>query len=129
MEMQSDSRPQGYPRDIPQNFDEMTDHWDQLAAAWTTRLVICAPDVYPWAEIVRKWNLALHYTVRPGQRRLKVGYDEIVRLLSASVAGIRSGIQLPEYSAEIIRKKDSGGRTASGMIDARCGSGRPEIRR
>ena len=87
LEKASGAMPEGYPRPLPESLDELTDWWDQFPTFHSKRLLICAPKVYPWAEIGENWDLTLHYPAEAGQGRVTVEYDDILRLLSASVAG------------------------------------------
>ena len=54
--------PSGYPSDIPKNFDELSDLWaSQELNSASKRLLLLAPDAYPWSEIGEYWENTIHY--------------------------------------------------------------------
>jgi hypothetical protein len=63
--------PAGYPTSIPRSFDAITDLWDDpqgVAMEFASkRLLLYAPDVYPWNIISSNWDNVLHYPSAAGR--------------------------------------------------------------
>ena len=79
----------GYPTGIPRTFDALTDQWDdpqgmQMEYA-AKRLLLYAPDVYPWNVISASWDNVLHYPSRAGHGLNDVQFGQIVDAIAGSV--------------------------------------------
>lgn len=79
----------GYPTAIPRTFDALTDQWDdpqgmQMEYA-AKRLLLYAPDVYPWNVISANWDNVLHYPSRAGHGLNEVQFGQIVDAIAGSV--------------------------------------------
>lgn len=79
----------GYPTTLPRSFDALTDQWDdpqgmQMEFA-AKRLLLYAPDVYPWNVISANWDNVLHYPSRAGQGLNEVEFGQIVDAIAGSV--------------------------------------------
>jgi hypothetical protein len=82
------SKPKGYPVDIPADFDELTDLWDgemsPVHSSWK-RLLLYAPDVSPWTEIANNWDATLHYTSKAGEGLGDKDYKSILDAIARSI--------------------------------------------
>jgi hypothetical protein len=87
LEKNASSKPANYSSDLPKHFDELTDAWegqfDMNRAA--KRLVIYAPDAYPWTDIANNWENVVHYSSRAGDGLADVDYQEIIAAIANSV--------------------------------------------
>lgn len=79
----------GYPGHIPNTFDGLTDQWDDpqghLMEFAAKRLLLYAPDVYPWNVISANWDNVLHYPSRAGQGLNELEFGQIVDAIAGSV--------------------------------------------
>ena len=78
----------GYPA-IPTTFDELTDMWDDpqgmVMEFSAKRLLMYAPDVYPWNVISASWDNVLHYPSSAGRGLNEVEFDQIIDAIAGSV--------------------------------------------
>jgi hypothetical protein len=78
----------GYPA-IPATFDDLTDTWDDpqgmVMEFSAKRLLMYAPDVYPWNVISASWDNVLHYPSNAGRGLNEVEFDQIVDAIAGSV--------------------------------------------
>lgn len=55
-----------YPNDIPFTLEELTDTWRSLPlqteglTQFSKRLIVCAPQKYPWPEIYETWDKVVY---------------------------------------------------------------------
>lgn len=79
----------GYPTVLPKTFDEMTDLWDDPQGATmefsAKRLLIYAPDVYPWNVISSAWDNVLHFPSKAGRGLNEVQFGQIIDAIAGSV--------------------------------------------
>jgi hypothetical protein len=79
----------GYPGHIPTTFDGLTDLWDdpqgKVMEFAAKRLLLYAPDVYPWNIISASWDNVLHYPSRAGQGLNEVEFGQIIDAIAGSV--------------------------------------------
>lgn len=87
LEYKSDSKPSNYPQDMPSNFDEFSDLWEgqSLMNASSKRLLIFAPDAYPWSDIGNYFSNAIHFPSKAGNGLTDVEYNEILNAISNSI--------------------------------------------
>lgn len=79
-------KPSNYPTDIPRNFDELSDAWDdQNLSKSSKRLVIFAPDAYPWTDIENSWENTIQHTARAGEGLSDVDYEVILNVIANSI--------------------------------------------
>lgn len=59
-----------YPQNMPTNFDELTDWWEDKQSGKmrksAKRLVIFAPDASAWTEIGMNWTNTIHHPAKAG---------------------------------------------------------------
>lgn len=78
-----------YPQNMPVNFDELTDWWEdeQIGKMRMSakRLVIFAPDASAWTEIGLNWTNTIHYTAKAGTGLEDVDYETILSTIVKSI--------------------------------------------
>jgi hypothetical protein len=71
------------------SFDELTDRWDDPQGAQmefaAKRLLLYAPDVYPWQVISTNWANVLHFPSRAGEGLGEVEFSQIIDAIAGSV--------------------------------------------
>lgn len=79
----------GYPTAIANTFDGLTDVWDDpqgvVVEFAAKRLLMFAPDVYPWNIISTNWDNVLHYPSPAGQGLNDLEFGQIVDAIAGSV--------------------------------------------
>jgi hypothetical protein len=76
---QESGRPANYPAGIPTTFDALSDLWaSQELNAEAKRLVLFAPDSYPWSDISTHWTNTVHYASRAGEGLSEVDGETIM---------------------------------------------------
>lgn len=90
LEVKAGSKPASYPTDMPADFDELTDMWDDpqgglMPSASARRLLLFAPDAYPWTDIANNWELTIQLPSRAGEGLEEVDYNVILDSIANSV--------------------------------------------
>lgn len=80
LEKKAGEKPSNYPASMPGNFDELTDL--NFSAK---RLIIYAPDAYPWTDMGNHWEHTLHYPSKAGEGLSEVDYRSIIDAIANSV--------------------------------------------
>ncbi|MBS1714904.1 MAG: VWA domain-containing protein [Armatimonadetes bacterium] len=80
-------RPQAYPRDMPANLEALTDLWEGQGnmSRSAKRLILFAPDAYPWSDLAKDWELCLQYKSQAGTGIDGHDYSSIVDVIANSV--------------------------------------------
>jgi hypothetical protein len=80
-------KPENYPVGIPTNFDDLTDRWEgqEYVSASGKRLILYAPDAYPWTNIANNWNNSIHYASQAGHGLSEVEYKTIIDAIANSI--------------------------------------------
>jgi hypothetical protein len=88
LEKDAGAKPVGYPTHMPADMDAMYDLWEGQGSpvnySWK-RLLIYAPDVYPWTDLGNNWDNTVHYTSKAGQGLADKDYNAILDAIAASV--------------------------------------------
>ncbi|MFE3205730.1 hypothetical protein [Embleya sp. NPDC059237] len=86
LEKNADAKPAVYPAGMPADFDALTDLWEgqECMDMNAKRLIVYAPDAYPWTDIGDNWESTLH-TSKAGQRLSEVTYGTIIDTISQSI--------------------------------------------
>jgi hypothetical protein len=72
-------RPPGYPPGLPASFAKLTDMWEgQEMDPAAKRLLIYAPDAYPWNEIQSGWENTVHIVSEPGGGLQEIDFREVL---------------------------------------------------
>jgi hypothetical protein len=78
-----------YPQDMPANFDELTDWWEDEQSGKmrksAKRLVIFAPDASAWTEIGMNWSNTIHHPAKAGAGLEDVDYETILSTIVNSI--------------------------------------------
>ena len=78
-----------YPTEVPANFDELTDWWEDEQAGkmnhTSKRLIIFAPDAKKWTEIGLNWNNTIHHPAKAGMGLCEVDYKTILSTIVNSI--------------------------------------------
>lgn len=80
-------KPTGYPTDMPDNLDELTDLWEgqKHMSSSGKRLIMYAPDSYPWTNIANDWNNTIHFASQAGHGLSDVEYNAIIDAIANSI--------------------------------------------
>lgn len=73
-----------YPDNIPKDFDELFDLWEDSNLRGKT-LHLYAPDSYPWSEICCSFSHSLHHPTKRGEGLKDCDYETILRSLVCSI--------------------------------------------
>lgn len=78
-----------YGAEIPQTLDELTDIWEspqgEVMEFAAKRLLIYAPECYPWDVISSSWSNTLHYLSNAGQGLNDYEFKQIIDNIANSV--------------------------------------------
>ena len=78
-----------YPQDMPANFDELTDWWEDEQTGKmrksAKRLVMFAPDASAWTEIGMNWSNTIHHPAKAGAGLEDVDYETILSTIVNSI--------------------------------------------
>ena len=87
--------PAAFASQIPSSIDKLTDGWEgggQSASGFATtirqparRLVLFAPDMYPWPAIGDSWQQTVFLPSKAGDGLAEIEYDTILEVLANSV--------------------------------------------
>jgi hypothetical protein len=85
---ESGSLPSGLTGKVATDFDKLMDLWsgqDAVVDANAKRLVLFAPDAWPWSEIGNFWSETIHHASRAGEGLGDVDYATILDVVAGSV--------------------------------------------
>jgi len=87
LEHQKDGKPAVYPEGMPGDFNGITDWWEGSGYVMPTakRLLVYAPDVYPWKNIAEHWSNTVHYPSQAGNGLETVDYSAILDAIANSI--------------------------------------------
>lgn len=79
-----------YPQDMPENFDELTDWWEDEQGKGkmrksAKRLLLFAPDASAWTEMGNSWNNTIHHTAKAGEGLNEIDYETILNTVVNSI--------------------------------------------
>ena len=76
-----------YPTGIASSFDELTDRWEggEYLKDAAKRIILYAPETFPWNQISENWSNAIHYTSRAGAGLSEVDYGAIIEAIANSI--------------------------------------------
>lgn len=76
-----------YPPNMPKTFSDLTDLWSaQSMNRNAKRLIVFAPDAYPWTDIATHWENTVHYASRAGEGLSEVDAQTILDAIVNSIA-------------------------------------------
>ena len=72
---------------VPPNLDELTEVWEspQVMEFAAKRLLLYAPDVYPWSVISASWSNTLHYLSNAGEGLADQKFHQIIDNIANSI--------------------------------------------
>jgi len=74
------------PPGIPDSFSALTALWEgQTVDQSAKRLLVYAPDLYPWPEIQSTWESVVHVASRAGSGLAEVDYSAVLEAIANSV--------------------------------------------
>jgi hypothetical protein len=89
LEKAASGAPSGYPSDLPKTLSELADTWEGTMDEKARRLLVFAPESYPWNKICPDdqggFSDAIHYPSRGGAGLSDVDYNQIVSLVANSI--------------------------------------------
>ena len=77
-----------YPKDIPEDFNALTDLWDGQSSPLqraAKRLVLFAPDAAFWNDISTYWDQVVHFPSKAGQGLADIDYNVILDTIANSI--------------------------------------------
>lgn len=78
----------GLPPNMAKSFGELTDRWSaQSMDRHAKRLILFAPDAYPWTDMATHWENTVHYPSRAGAGLSEVDSQTILDAIVNSIAG------------------------------------------
>ncbi|MEW6600995.1 MAG: retroviral-like aspartic protease family protein [Nitrospirota bacterium] len=78
-------KPQNYPADMAKDLNELSDKWYQRMSGPAKRLVLFAPDAYPWGTLSSDWENVAYHASKAGQGLQEISIEEIVESIASSV--------------------------------------------
>jgi hypothetical protein len=91
LEETAGSVPRPYAELMPGSLDELTELWEgdqgrsvRLRQS-AKRIVVFAPEAYPWTEISLNWHESIHFPSKAGDGLADHEYSEILEMLAKSV--------------------------------------------
>lgn len=87
LEKNADAKPARYPVGVPADFNDLTDLWEGQDAMDLNaqRLVLFAPDAYPWADISNHWENVVQYPSKSGQGMSEMDYGAVLDMIANSL--------------------------------------------
>jgi hypothetical protein len=82
-----DARPSNYPDNIPGDLNELTDLWEShpVLTAGSKRLIVFAPEKYPWADLSSHWSNTILFPSPAGAGLNSLDYRTILDSIANSV--------------------------------------------
>jgi len=87
LERGNEERPAHYPVGMPKNLNELTDMWEGQGhmSGSAKRLILYAPDAYPWTDIETHWTNTIQYASKAGEGLSDVDYGTILDTIAQSI--------------------------------------------
>lgn len=83
-ELEKGLKPSYYPQDIPKTLDDLADIWDDTSNT-AKRLLLFAPDAYPWSAIASSWDNTIQLPSSAGQGMEEYEMGEILDAVANSI--------------------------------------------
>lgn len=85
----AESKNEYYPQDMPDNFDELTDWWEDEQTGKmrksAKRLLLYTPDASSWTDIAVNWSNTIQYPSKAGEGLSDVDYETILSSIVNSI--------------------------------------------
>lgn len=76
----------GYPAEMPGSFGDLTAVWEgQDMDSGAKRMLLYAPDAYPWNEIQSSWEQVAHVVSQAGKGLGELDYQAVIETIANSV--------------------------------------------
>jgi len=87
LEKRSTANLDNCPATIPTNFDDLSDWWEgqDKVSGSAKRLILFAPDEFPWSDIANYWENTAHFPSKAGGGLEEVTYNEILSVIEKSI--------------------------------------------
>lgn len=87
LETKKGAKPPVYPKGMPGDFNLLTDWWEKEdhVRQEAKRLLVYAPEAYPWNQIGEHWSNTVHYPSQAGNGLETVYYNTILDAIANSV--------------------------------------------
>jgi hypothetical protein len=87
LEAFKDEKPENYPPNMPASLNELTDWWegDEYVSMAGKRLILFAPELFPWTEVSNHWNNVVHFPSLAGEGLDDIDYQTILDAIANSV--------------------------------------------
>lgn len=81
------AKPSVYPKGMPDDFNILTDWWEKgdFVRRASKRLLVYAPEMYPWDRIGKHWTNTVHYASKAGDGLETVSYNTILDAIANSI--------------------------------------------
>jgi len=73
------------PSWAPTSIQDLTSLWGQKMMTSAKRLILFAPDVYPWSLLSEEWDMVLHYPSTAGKGIVESDYNVIIQTIANSI--------------------------------------------
>ena len=70
-----------YPFDMPRTLEELKNEWDEKMDRSGKRLILFAPDVWPWSDMI-DWDGIFHLASQAGTGCSDIDFDCAIRLIA-----------------------------------------------
>jgi hypothetical protein len=78
--------PANYPRGMPASFGELTALWEgQTMSKVGKRILVFAPDAYPWSQIQTEWQNSVHIVSKAGKGLKELDYNAVLHVITESI--------------------------------------------
>ena len=87
LEMAAEKSTGQHPGGMPRDLDALTDMWEgqSLMNSSAKRLILYAPDAYPWTDIETHWSNTIQYASKAGSGLSEVDYGTILDTIAQSI--------------------------------------------
>lgn len=86
--LEKPSKPSTYPLNMPSSLSELTDLYESADGPMdinAKRIVVFAPDAYPWKEIKENWDKSVFFAAAAGKGLEERSYKAILELIARSI--------------------------------------------
>ncbi len=83
--LDKEPKPYHYPENMPRDLTELMILWEQDMNMEAKRLLIFAPEVYPWYEISEEWQQCIFVPSKAGEGLGDKDWDSIIQVIANSI--------------------------------------------
>ena len=76
-----------YPKGMPESYQEISDWWNggEKMNNRAKRLIVFAPDAYPWTDIAAEWSSVVHIASKAGEGLREVELEVVLACIAGSI--------------------------------------------